>query len=578
MKKKGFTLIELLAVILILAIVALILIPAISKIIESARDAANKRSVEGYIGDLNYAIMEKVLVEKNAQMYDGTGVTEFPGLDYNDVLECDLYDIKDGVVQYAESCTRKDGSWASYYNYRIGEGVIKVRVLGKSADITGVKVNGVLATNNNGTYNINIDGIRKPSIEMVSEEPVTFTLVKNGKSVTNKNLVLKEGENSYEITVTSEDGKKHKKYNLVVTGENIPNIINGDSILQIVRDEDFDDGIYKFEVNDITYSVHLITLNGNQTITSDTQYGDANDVATADSNAQNMVIVKVDGDYTVNEGVTVGPYYTEYGGPKGFMLYVTGRLTNNGTIDNSHGAKAEGQDVYLWKNADGSYEQVDAVGGAGAAGANSCRVAGNSASAATGRNLAGGGSGSEGICYATKNGGNATSYSGGTGSSGTYTTNNPSVPSNIGGAGGSITGARGGTGNPGGSPDGTNGTGGLLIIYADQYENTGKIQALGTQGRNSSGSCYDGTTGAAGSSGGGSINIFTNQPTNINQLDVATNTKYTQILGTASAAGGIRSTGGCGGGAGGAGTVNIGEIRNGQYYDLKDIIEQDKQS
>ena len=114
MKKKGFTLIELLAVILILAIIALILIPAISKIIESARDAANKRSVEGYVGDLNYAIMEKVLVEKNANMYDGTGVTEFPGLDYNDVLECASYDIKDGVVQYAESCTRKDGEWASF--------------------------------------------------------------------------------------------------------------------------------------------------------------------------------------------------------------------------------------------------------------------------------------------------------------------------------------------------------------------------------------------------------------------------------------------------------------------------------
>ena len=114
MKKKGFTLIELLAVILILAIIALILIPTVSKIIESARDAANKRSVEGYVGDLNYAIMEKVLVEKNANMYDGTGVTEFPGLDYNDVLECDLYDIKDGVVQYAESCTRKDGEWASF--------------------------------------------------------------------------------------------------------------------------------------------------------------------------------------------------------------------------------------------------------------------------------------------------------------------------------------------------------------------------------------------------------------------------------------------------------------------------------
>ena len=69
--------------------------------------------------------------------------------------------------------------------------------------------------------------------------------------------------------------------------------------------------------------------------------------------AQNMVIVKVKGDYTVNSGVTVGPYYNEtYGGPKGFLLYVEGKLTNNGTIDNSHGAYAVGQDVYLYKNSD----------------------------------------------------------------------------------------------------------------------------------------------------------------------------------------------------------------------------------
>ena len=60
--------------------------------------------------------------------------------------------------------------------------------------------------------------------------------------------------------------------------------------------------------------------------------------------------------FPTDEGVTVRPYYDElYGGPKGFTMYVTGKLENNGTIDNSHGAKAEGQDVYLWKNADGTY-------------------------------------------------------------------------------------------------------------------------------------------------------------------------------------------------------------------------------
>ena len=46
--KKGFTLIELLAVIIILAIVAIIATPIITDIIESSKESANLRSVEGY--------------------------------------------------------------------------------------------------------------------------------------------------------------------------------------------------------------------------------------------------------------------------------------------------------------------------------------------------------------------------------------------------------------------------------------------------------------------------------------------------------------------------------------------------
>ena len=55
MKKKGFTLIELLAVIVILAIIALIITPIVSDIIESSKKAAAKRSVEGYISAANNA-------------------------------------------------------------------------------------------------------------------------------------------------------------------------------------------------------------------------------------------------------------------------------------------------------------------------------------------------------------------------------------------------------------------------------------------------------------------------------------------------------------------------------------------
>ncbi len=53
------------------------------------------------------------------------------------------------------------------------------------------------------------------------------------------------------------------------------------------------------------------------------------------------------------------------------LLYVTGNLENNGTITmTARGAKAAGQNVYLWKNEAevNSYEYVPAIGAAGGAG------------------------------------------------------------------------------------------------------------------------------------------------------------------------------------------------------------------
>lgn len=48
------------------------------------------------------------------------------------------------------------------------------------------------------------------------------------------------------------------------------------------------------------------------------------------------------------------------------IIYVSGTLTNNGTISmTARGAIAEGQNVYLWNNSDDTYEYIPAIGGAG---------------------------------------------------------------------------------------------------------------------------------------------------------------------------------------------------------------------
>ena len=90
---------------------------------------------------------------------------------------------------------------------------------------------------------------------------------------------------------------------------------------------------------------------------------------------------------------------------------------------------------------------------------------------------------------------------------------------------------------------GQNGTGGLLVIYANNINNTGSIQANGKNGGFSAGAV------SGGSSGGGSINIFYKNA--INQK------------GTIESNGGEKV--GTTGSKGGNGSISIGNISTGSY-------------
>ena len=335
---------------------------------------------------------------------------------------------------------------------------------------------------------------------------------KDGEKVVTNTKDLEEGEHTIVCTAIT-GAKKKATAKKTITIIQIADI-ESDSILEAISNEDIPTGRYSIKVNNEVYPVHMITLDGNQHFTDNKTFGDEHDVATKEDYAQNMVIVKVNGDLTIDEGVTVSPYYDKnYGGPKGFTLYVTGKLTNKGTIDNSHGAKAEGQNVYLWKNTAGTYEYVPAVGGSGGSGgASRDGVNGVNGVSGTGRQTGGGGSGASytNVNYRSGSGSAGTSYSGGTGGGGVDQISASSGEAN-GGRGGYGSGVNSnsvgsGAGNPGGEwrgncNVGSTGTGGLLIIYADGYENHGTIKADGKNGG-------VGNIAPGGSSGGGSINIF----------------------------------------------------------------------
>lgn len=193
-----------------------------------------------------------------------------------------------------------------------------------------------------------------------------YDLTQNGK--------VNEEDNTVTIyaKIVNEIDKDNKLEDVVtisqkyeVNTDSTQSSLEADSLIDAVEKYNFDDGEYSVKVAEETYNLKVQTFNQNLEIDANTEIGSENDVATENENAKSMVVLKVNGDLTINEEAKLTAYASKngYGGPKGMMIYCTGTLTNNGTISmTARGAKAEGQNVYLWKNSDNSYEFVPAVG------------------------------------------------------------------------------------------------------------------------------------------------------------------------------------------------------------------------
>ena len=374
------------------------------------------------------------------------------------------------------------------------------------------------------------------------------------------------------------------------------------SIMQGVRDSSLSDGTYTFRVNGKTsdgtaetknYAVELINY------TSDMHYTlasgqTATTYALGDTTTEyKMLVVKYHGNLTIDSGVTITAQQS--GGltyKKGMSIVVMGKLANNGNISmTARGTyNLAGENVYLWKNADASFEYVPALGATGGAetrlpgttGSSSQNRPGYAGNSGTARATGGGGAGAayggyrSGPNVRSGAGGRGTSYSGGSGSGGILTQNQNTSWSYVSGAGSSTGGAggvakdyrdanwtcitMGGVGNKNGydvwgrssgSHTGSSyynssrpyGTGGLLNIFADELVNKGTISANGV---GAVGYSYGSWTVGGGSSGAGSVNIFARDYTN---------------LGSTTASGGVRSgTNTYLGGNGGNGSVTVVEI------------------
>lgn len=369
----------------------------------------------------------------------------------------------------------------------------------------------------------------------------------------------------------------------IVTYNDTETRIEGESILKCVEENSLQSGNYTFVVNGEEYPAEVYNYEEdvNYVAKLELKIGN-NDYNGLGSNVsdERMLVLKYNGNLTVGENIELKPSTRK----KGMYVYVANTVENNGTISmTARGASAEGQDVYLWKNTDGSYEYVPAIGATGGeevtVGDYSGAV-GQEGKTGNNRQTGGGGSGgAKAYNYASVTsgkGGTGTSYSGGAGggacasNGGTYKAEDGS---STGGAGGNanknpvgeIVG--GGAGNPAGytivgnnepSYDGNDGTGGLLILYANIIQNNGRIESQGTKAYNNN------VNQVGGSSGGGSVNVFYKQDIRYGDITAKGGESANGVQNTAAA-----------GGAGGDGTVTIGKIENGNYTENQIYLYRD---
>lgn len=337
----------------------------------------------------------------------------------------------------------------------------------------------------------------------------------------NENLInyysLDDGETwqkyTQELNILETDNKtitaksEWKEGKTIENTEEKVSLIVSDSLLSASKNAIMkNDTHYRIAVKDEEYNVHTYIEEGDITVDNTKVYGNANDVGTANEYAKYTVLVKINGNLTIKNNATLTAYGTQYGGPKGMLLYVTGNLENNGTITmTARGAKAEGQNIYLWKNQNKENGEYEFVPKEGANGAKKVEYTGTiqkeGLAGEHGEERATGGGGSGGVFNGVSelnivaaSGGKGTSYSGGAagGASSRYRYHSGmwgwSVSENIGKAGEENGGAGGehinnrtsgaGAGNPGGN----NGTGGTLVIFASTFNNVGEVTSNGSQG------------------------------------------------------------------------------------------------
>ncbi len=535
--KKGISLIVLVITIIVIIILAGAVILNLSQNnpIESARKAQFYSAVDSFRDELNLYKISKS--SQTAGNYDTSKLFAYKDKVIENGVEDTSKNISNiiasiGNTRYVDIFIVENGNLiyvGSDENEIVWSQELNIEVSGVYVDLT-VSKNVIARTM---TVNINVQNAAKTALLDGSTIDKFDLYISEDNTFSDTTPVELEGNTattSYTKTEIDVSKEYYIKTNVVMNSKTYASDtklsekleVDNDGLVALIRDNEVTDGVYPITVNGETYNLEVYNFNDDMEYTTTPVLGNN----TPDST---MLVLKYNKNLTIGSGVVIAPQVRK----KGMYVCVKGVLTNNGEITmTARGAMAAGQNVYLWKNLDGTYEYIPAVGGAGAARvsrASDGETAGIKGANGASRQTGGGGSGS--ACrWATATsysgaGAAGTSYSGGAGGGGCSARNSGSWYAGAGAINGGAGGAGltkrdnsttykagGGAGNSGGlgslnnsataTLKGADGTGGLLIIYTDTLINNATISSNGSKGGG------DGTHAEGGSSGAGSVNIF----------------------------------------------------------------------
>ena len=220
-KVKGFTLIELLAVIVILAIIALIVTPVVSNIVANARIAANARSVEGHIRNIELAIITQAFGSTSTgdlDSYDtitsGASIESSLSRAGNDNVTCTSYTIKHGTVLSAGGCKDTENKWGKKYKYTNTDGAYVFEfngtVIWPGLDGDETTYNVLIA--NDGTV-INLPMADSEGNSIVTYKGIVYMDPTNPKTVcntTNTNTKTNKDPNCKKFYIYDDSGSTYK--------------------------------------------------------------------------------------------------------------------------------------------------------------------------------------------------------------------------------------------------------------------------------------------------------------------------------------------------------------------------------